>query len=118
MNPSNTTSMISGKAIRFMSLLLPGWGYRCRLAALEIQERQHRRGLLTIEHVDLFQRWENLAHGLQIEAAPRHLRRLAVFRQQRRKPRRISLGRVDAVDGIALGLGDGPVGLATLAGHF
>src|SRR5262249_61880814 len=99
MSTSNTTSTINGTTTRFMSLLLPGWGDRRRLAALEIQERQYRRGLLTIQDVDLFQRRENLAHGLQIEAAARHLRRLAVFRQQRRKPRCVALGGVDGGGG-------------------
>src|SRR5712691_10513308 len=100
MSTSNTTSMIRGATTRFILLLLPCWGHGGHIATLEIQERQHRR-LLSIEHVYLFQRRENFAHGLQIEAPPRHLRGLAVFRQQRVKTRRVTLGRVGAVDGIA-----------------
>src|SRR5215471_11804443 len=118
MNTTSSNSMMSGRAIRFMLPLLPGWGHGRCIAALEIQERQHRRWLLTIKHVDLFHRRENVAHGLQIEATPRHLRGLMVFCQQRVKTRRVTLGRVRTVDGIALSLGDGAPGLPTLAGHF
>src|SRR2546425_6854367 len=118
MSTSSITSMMRGATTRFMLLLLPGWGHGGRIATLEIQERQDRRRLLTIEYVYLFHRRENFAHGLQIEATPRHLRSLAVFRQQRVKTRRVTLGRVGAVDGIALGLGNGAFGLPTLAGHF
>src|SRR5947209_4404326 len=117
MSTSSTTNMISGTTTRFMLLLLPCWGHGGHIATLEIQKRQHRRRLLTIEHVYLFHRRENFAHSLQIEATPRHLRRLAVFCQQRVKTRRVTLGRVGAVDGIAFGLGNGAVGLPTLAGH-
>src|SRR5215467_7287859 len=110
MSSSNTTSMIRGATTRFMLLLLPGgWGPGGRIAMLQIQERQHRRGLLTIEDIDLFHRRENFTHRLQIETPPCHLWGLAVFRQQRIKPRRVPLGRVGAIDGIALGLGNGAV---------
>src|SRR5215475_12570644 len=118
MSTSSTTSIISGATTRFMLLLLPCRGPGGHIATLEIQERQHRRRLLTIEYVYLFHRRENFAHGLQIEATPRHLWAFAVFRQQRVKTRRVALGRVSAVDGIALGLGNGTFGLPTLAGHF
>ena len=55
---------------------------------------------------------------IRMEATPRYLRGFAVFRQQRVKTRCVTLGGVDAVDGIALGLGNGTFGLPTLAGHF
>src|SRR5262249_22933031 len=100
MNSTSTTSMIRGAAMRFMLLLLPCWSHWGHIATLEIQERQHRRRLLTIEHIRLFHGRENLTHGLQIETPTRHLWRLLVFGQQRRKTRGIPLGRVGTVDGI------------------
>src|SRR5215831_14021425 len=118
MSASRTTSMIRGAAMRFMLLLLPCWSHWGHIAPLEIQERQHRRWLLTIEHIHLFHGGENLTHSLEVEAPTRHLRRLLVFGQQRLKTRGIPLGRVGTVDGIALGLGHRAFGFATLAGHF
>src|SRR5215211_5565573 len=118
MSRSSTTSMINGATTRCMSLLLPGWSHWGHIATLEIQEWQHRRWLLPIEHIRLFHGGENLPHGLQVEAPTRHLRRLLVFGQQRLKTRGIPLGRVDTVDGIALGLRHGAFGFAPLAGHF
>src|SRR6266704_4082085 len=118
MSTSSTTSIINGATTRFMSLLLPCWRRWGHIAPLEIQEWQHRRRLITIEHIHLFHGRENLTHGLQVEAPARHLRRLLVFGQQRLKTRRVTLGRVSTVDGIALGLRHGAFGFATLAGHF
>src|SRR5262249_49978469 len=118
MSTSRTISMIRGAAMRCMLLLLPCWSHWGHIATLEIQERQHRRRLLTIEHIPLLHSRENLTHSLQVEAPTRHLRRLLVFGQQRLKTRRVTLGRVGTVDGIALGLGNGAFGFATLAGHF
>src|SRR5713101_9389571 len=83
MSSTSTTSMSRGAAIRCMLLLLPCWGHGGRIATLEIQERQYRRRLLSIEHVHLFHRRNDLAHRLQVEAAPRHLRCLTIFRQER-----------------------------------
>src|SRR5438093_8456827 len=118
MNSTSTTSMIRGAAIRFMLLLLPCWGHGGHIATLEIQERQYRRRLLSIEHIHLFHRGNDLAHRLQVEAAPRHLRCLTIFRQERVKTRHITLGRVSTVDGIALGLGNGAFDLPTLTRYF
>src|SRR5215813_11291322 len=118
MSTSSTTSMISGATTRFMLLLLPSWGGGGHLATLEIQEWQHRRRLLSIEHVHLFQGRENVAHGLQIEAPPRHLRGLAVFCQQRVKTRHVALGRISASDRIPLRVGNGALSLPTGTGHF
>src|SRR5262245_48949948 len=115
---SSTTSMSNGATMRCMSLLLPCWGSRSHIAPLQIQEWQHRRRLLTIEHIHLFHGGENLAHGLQIEAPTCDLRSPLVFGQQRVKTCRVPLGRVGAVDGIALGLGKRAFGFATLAGDF
>src|SRR5215831_13441235 len=64
MSTSRTTSMIRGAAMRFMLLLLPCWSHWGHIATLEIQERQHRRRLLTIEHIRLFHGGKNLPHGL------------------------------------------------------
>src|SRR5262249_59382480 len=111
---SSTTSMSNGATTRCMSLLLPCCGSRSHIAALEIQERQHRRRLVSIEHVQLFHRGENLAHGLQVQAPTCDLRSALVFGQQCVKTYRVPLGRVGAVDGIALGLGHGAFGFATL----
>src|SRR5919198_3768859 len=97
--------MIRGAAMRFMLLLLPCWGHGGHIATLEIEERQDRRRLLSIEHIHLFDGWEEFAHRLQIEAATRHLRRLAILRQERVKTRHVTLGRIGAVDRIPLGLG-------------
>src|SRR4026209_2610457 len=110
--------MIRGATRRFMLLLLPCWGRRGHIATLEIQERQHRRRLFSIEHIHLLRRRENLAHGLQIETLPRHLWGLTILGQERVKTRHVTLRRVGAVDGIALGLGNGAVNFPTLAWHF
>src|SRR5438128_4431376 len=118
MSTSSTTSIINGATTRFMSLLLPCWRRWGHIAPLQIQERQHRRRLLTIEHIHLFHGGENLPHRLQVEAPTRYLRRLLVFGQQRLKTRGIPLSRIGTVDGIALSLGNSAFGFATLAGHF
>src|SRR6267378_6108909 len=118
MSSTSTTRMSSGVTRRDMLLLLPCWGPWGHLTTLEIQERQDRRRLLRIEHIHLFHRGDDLAHGLQIEAAPRHLRCLPIFGQQRGKTGRVTLGRVGAVDGIPLGLGEGALSLPTLPRDF
>src|SRR5215510_6869176 len=115
---TSTTSMIRGAAMRFMLLLLPCWSHWGHIATLQIQERQDRRWLLSIEHVHLFHRREEFAHRLQIEAATRHLRRLTILCQERVKARHVTLGRIGAIDGIPLCLGDGALSLPTLTGHF
>src|SRR5262245_27096723 len=115
---TSTASMIRGAARRFMLLLLPGWSHWGHIATLEIEERQDRRRLLSIEHIHLFHCREEFAHRLQIEAATRHLRRLPILCQERVKARHITLGRIGAVDRIPLGLGDSALSLPTLTGHF
>src|SRR5262245_66340646 len=118
MSSTSTISIIRGAAMRFMLLLLPCWGYWGHIATLQIQERQDRRRLLSIEHIHLFHCREEFAHRLQIEAAPRHLRRLTILRQERVKARHVTLGRVGAVDGIAIGLGNNALSLPTSTAHF
>src|SRR5262245_34967707 len=118
MSSTSTISIIRGAAMRFMLLLLPCWGYWGHIATLQIQERQDRRRLLSIEHIHLFHCREEFAHRLQIEAAPRHLRRLTILRQERVKARHVTLGRIGAVDRIPLCLGDGALSLPTLTGYF
>src|ERR1051326_4465769 len=118
MSSTSTTSIIRGAVMRFMLLLLPCWGQGGRIATLQIQERQDRRWLIRIEHIHLFYCREEFAHRLQIEAAPRHLRRLTIFCEQRVKTRHVTLGRIGAVDCIPLGLGDSALSLPTLARHF
>src|SRR5262249_61769873 len=100
MSTSRTTSMSNGATTRCMSLLLPCCGSRSHIVTLEIQEGQHRRRLVTIEHVQLFHRGKNLAHGLQVQAPTCDLGSPLVFSQQCFKTCRIPLGRVGAVDAI------------------
>src|SRR5262245_27455216 len=99
MSSTSTTSMIRGAAMRFMLFLRPSANRPGQIATLQIQERQDRRWALSIEHIHLLHRREQFAHGLDIEAAPCHLRCLLILRQERIKTRYVTLSRIGAVDG-------------------